>query len=323
MVSDRNEEYTSLVPEEVEILEELSRSYRNGLNINRVDELVSRWDANPEAVTGKLYSEITNEKRSAYLILHNRSNDISSVDYVAMLLPAIAQGHNIIDGHGMYWRFKPCVERILEMDNDEISESYQFLMNYQSTDYFAASEQQRHAFFDRRQQLDGVSQEECVTTVLDTFELSFAIFERGFPLLIALKRITDGESPEVGDLQRMRLNAIIRELSDTENHQNSAYFDLIAKRYPRRLRNGMAHGDLLHDAGKGEVRIPSKDVVYSYDKLTKLQKEIWSITVFFTGMLDGLIEWRHATVDIPELAGNMDDLLELEELFVTSNEAEM
>jgi len=62
-----------------------------------------------------------------------------------------------------------------------------------------------------------------------------------------MKRILDGETPNMDSLQNLRASKVRRELLDTEANENSAYFDLIVDAYNNDIRNALAHGDLVHD----------------------------------------------------------------------------
>lgn len=133
---------------------------------------------------------------------------------------------------------------------------------------------------------------ESISKGLDIYRKGLGVFERGFPLLLGLKRILDGENPEVDELQKMRASSVRAELTDTDNHPNSAYFDLVVNQYNRMLRNALAHGDIIHDPSGSQVRIPNEDTAYTYTEFNDIAKRNFSNGVFLTGLCSSLVEWR-------------------------------
>lgn len=118
------------------------------------------------------------------------------------------------------------------------------------------------------------------------------LLERGFPNLLAMKRILDGEAPSNSVLQGKRAAAVRRELTDSDD-LNSAYFDLIVGEFDRSIRNAIAHGDLLTDTAREEVRIPTSGRTYSYRSFADAVTAHLVNVVFLTGAFSSLVEWNY------------------------------
>jgi len=109
-----------------------------------------------------------------------------------------------------------------------------------------------------------------------------------------MKRILDGETPNMDSLQNLRASKVRRELLDTEANENSAYFDLIVDAYNNNdIRNALAHGDLVHDPTKQEVRISSRNTTYTYNTFETIIDEHIAVGAFFDPMYPSIIEYSH------------------------------
>jgi len=108
-----------------------------------------------------------------------------------------------------------------------------------------------------------------------------------------MKRILDGETPNMDSLQNLRASKVRRELLDTEANENGAYFDLIVDAYNNDIRNALAHGDLVHDPTKQEVRISSRNTTYTYNTFETIIDEHIAVGAFFDPMYPSIIEYSH------------------------------
>jgi hypothetical protein len=296
-----------LTPDEIEVVEYISARYREGLDIELIADLVERRQ--PGSDDDKYEDTSSAEKRLAGQILTFRNTAPTVSNLLKSQIEVITKGTQIIKSEGTYWRYEPCIERIFEMDYKEITRANRYIEVFEESDYDVVAEQGRQKFGDQHSSLAETGGPDFISELLDTIEAAFPITERGFPHLLALKRILDGDDPSVETLQRKKLTSVIRELTDIEEHLNSVYFDLIVSTYPSKLRNATAHGDLLHDAANKEIRIPSKNTVYSYEDLESTRRQVFSIVVFLTGTLQALIAWRAVTFDETLGIDSMDEML--------------
>lgn len=137
------------------------------------------------------------------------------------------------------------------------------------------------------------TQTENISEGIEALKDVFGIYELGFPLLLGMKRILDGETPNMDSLQNLRASKVRRELLDTEANENSAYFDLIVDAYNNDIRNALAHGDLVHDPTKQEVRISSRNTTYTYNTFETIIDEHIAVGAFFDPMYPSIIEYSH------------------------------
>jgi hypothetical protein len=296
-----------LTPDETEVIEYISARYREGLDIELIADLVERGQVNSD---DKRYEDSSSvERRLAGQILTFRNTVSPVADLRRWQIEVVTKGAQILRNEGTYWRYEPCIERIFEMNSKEITLAHRYFEVFEESDYDVVAEQLRHKFGEQQSSLPETGSPHFVSELVSTIEAAFPIIERGFPHLLALKRILDGDDPTVEVLQRKKLTSVVRELTDIEEHLNSVYFDWIVSAYPSKLRNASAHGDLLHDSANEEVRIPSKGFVYSYEDLESTRREVFSIVVFLIGMLQALIAWRAITYDEDIGIDNMDEML--------------
>jgi hypothetical protein len=303
-----------LTPEERETVEYISNRYRNGLNLSLIENLIADGQQRQTYALDEWESSESVEHRVAAQILTFRENTSLYDRLVWYQIEIVTKGSRLLREEQTYWRFEPCIECIFEMEPEQIERAYQYLCAFEESDYDVAAEQVRHQFADRQTSLPDTTDPRFPTALLDTIEVAFPIVERGFPNLLALKRILDEEDPTVEVLQRKSLSSVVRELSDTESELNSAYFDLIVSTYPSTLRNAMAHGDVLHDHENQEIRIPSTGTMYTPENLEKIWGEVYSLVVFLGGMVQGLVSLNALAPDEVDI-DSMDDVFLLRSCF--------
>ena len=181
----------------------------------------------------------------------------------------ISRGTTLLKSFDEYWRFEPCIKKILEMNTEEIDSADEYFKQFQASSYFHSMNQQTHSFskdFD-----DWYTEDELTATInkgIKVYRKASGISERTFPNLLALKRILDGENPDLDVLQEKRFSSVRHELADAQKEPNSAYFDLIVSEFDADLRNGVSHGDIVHDPTQNEIQIPTENTSYLYEEFS-------------------------------------------------------
>jgi len=59
------------------------------------------------------------------------------------------------------------------------------------------------------------------------------------------------------------------------------------------FENALAHGDLVHDPTKQEVRISSRNTTYTYNTFETIIDEHIAVGAFFDPMYPSIIEYSH------------------------------
>ncbi|WP_152420021.1 hypothetical protein [Haloferax prahovense] len=202
----------------------------------------------------------------------------------------IQSGLSLIKGYDEYWRFEPCILKLREMDHDSLTYLLEYLESFFETDYFHTLNQHKTVVLDKREYWNQ-DETSSQNTILgkEIFNEASSLFESGFPNLLAMKRILDGECPKNDDLQNLRASSVRRELTDRDD-ANSAYFDLIVEGYDNQLRNAMAHGSFLNDPSNKEIRIPTRNLTYSYEQFNNAVAAAIANSVFLTGLFYALVQ---------------------------------
>ena len=231
---------------------------------------------------------------------HNSELDFSSEqqrqehNFIELLYRGITVGKELLEQSGFYWRFKPTIEKILELNITEAKQCTILIRKFEIGDFGLALEQQKNKFFQHfRQWKPEEKSAESIEIGIEAYRDALGIYERGFPVLLGVKRIIDGGNPSLESLQRERASNVRRELTDTTNHENSVYFDLIVKSYEPTLRNALSHGDLIHDPSAKSIRIPNRSTSYSYDEFNDIIGQGLAVAVFLTGMFQDLVYWSY------------------------------
>lgn len=207
-------------------------------------------------------------------------------------------GLQLIKDLNEFWRFEPTVEAIFDFDSQQLEEANRYMRSFQGTDHEYALRQNKEQLLQKYKQWEKTDlSTENINFGRDIYEDCLKICERGFPNLLAIKRILDGESPDVEELQRLRASKVRRELTNEEDERNSVFFDLIVGKFDSTIRNGIAHNDIISDPSDSVVRIPSKNSEYDYEAFNNIVKENLANAIFLTGAFRSLVEWHAATVD--------------------------
>jgi hypothetical protein len=291
--------YDVLTETEVWLIQELSIEYPSKVDISAVDQLLKEYIQHSE---GEWNNESIHERsiaRSLYIIRKN-INHIEDVDDVLFKLlvfdlSILSRGVGIIRDLGDLWRIEPYFQAISGFSGEKATAGFEHFVNFEKTDYCPAAQQHRHRFTQYHRQL-GQKNRHGLTDIPDLvrmIELSLPIFETQFPNLLAMKLILDGKSPDIDTIYRKSLVSIYRELTNTSDNPNSAYFNLIADVYGESLRNELAHGDLLYDASKECVRVPTTGREYTFDKLKSKWDRVYAIVVFLAGVMRSAVEIQY------------------------------
>ena len=205
-------------------------------------------------------------------------------------------GLQLIKDVNEFVRFQPTIESIFELDDSQLEKARTYLEKFRESPYDNAIEAEKKTLIKEFQQWDETNlSTENINRGRKIYESCMKIFERGFPNLLALKRVMDGETPEVEVLQKKSASSVRRELTEDNPMSNSVYFDLIVERFDTELRNGIAHNDLVEDPIESEVRIPSKNVSYGYEEFNDIVRENFAAGVFLTGTFRSLVKWHAST----------------------------
>ena len=290
------------------LIESISLWLQSDIDKNEVQRLVSAEMENPGDVlpnridTQNQSSEVVAALTVAVSKETKKENFEIGAARVDTLLNVINNGKEMLDIHNDYWRFEPCIEAIFEMNPNQLEIINSYLRSFFLSDYSIALEHKRQSYHRLLSDWDSTCvSPENIQTAIGIYEDMLTIFERGFPNLLAMKRVLDGKNPNNDNLQNKRPSSVRRELTDTEAHLNSAYFDLIVGEFDNGLRNGVCHGDLVNDPIKKVIRIPTQNNEYSYTEINEIVEANISNAVFLTGMFQSLVEWQHVAHDLNEV----------------------
>ena len=300
---------------EVEVIEDLSLDFQADIDLARVAELIQseqfsahdfriklskdpalRKEATPEiwAATAVQMGREVEKKVSAGKA--EEAERILRLDYIISAESEAQTGLDLIKTLDEFLRLKPTVEAIFSQDDQQLEKSYNYVNEFSETDYESTLIQNKRDLMNLYQEWEKEDlSTESINQGIEIYQKCSDVFERGFPNLLALKRILDGQEPSVDVLQRKSASSVRRELTEGEPGSNSAYFDLIVNAFDNSLRNGIAHNDLITDPGKSEVRIPSKGFSYSYENFNEIVTENLANAIFLTGAFRSLIEWHAIT----------------------------
>lgn len=277
----------------------MSLTYRQGIDVEEVRELVSDPKRGKRLLESTI-GELSPEKRLAKNILRGRTAEDAEQHlqqlHLNYLERMIESGTQILQVDDVYYLYEPCVECIFELDDEELERLFTYLREFETSEYAKALGQYRNEVFRRTSDICEMdSESQSISEMLDLYSDIASLYEIAFPNLLALKRILDGEDPGIEVLQGKSASSVRRELQNSDEELNSAYFDLIVKQYDRKLRNGLAHGDIMTDTVDEEVRVPSEETTYSFAELREIVEKNHNNAVFVTGVFRGLGKWRFLT----------------------------
>lgn len=252
------------------------------------------------------------EKKTAYAIAEKRHfqelewGQIAATELIKYE-EIVRSGAKILKDNNCYWLFEPCIEKIFEMNQEQLNTLHSYLVDFMESEYGIALHQ--HSYPLRRNTKAWYSEcenHESFNHGIALYQDCASIFERSFPNLLAMKRVLDGETPENRVLQRKSASSVRRELTDTTDVSNSIYFDLVVKRFDGKLRNGISHGDVVYDPSNEEIRIPTEDTVYTHGEFNRIICTNEAIAHFLWGGFISLVCWQTIT--------NMDENITRAEL---------
>lgn len=292
----------SLTDLEKSILKRQQARWGSALEFNQVEKHIQTLYENDTKLDIPYIKNDNPNIRAALLMYHFRQNGLSSetspkqagYTYFRSTIDSITVGKEMLDKNDQYWRFKPTVEKTLSLTTDQSTRAANLYGELKQSDRDTTLAQLSNKFLTHVSQRDKTTtQTENISEGIEALKDIFGVYELGFPLLLGIKRILDGETPDMDTLQNLRASKVRRELLNKDANENSVYFDLIVDAYNNDIRNALAHGDLVHDPAKQEVRIPSRNTTYTYNKFENVIDEHIAVGVFFYPMYSSIIEFSH------------------------------
>lgn len=301
--------------EELKHINDTARRYQTDIDRAEVAELVNSPEFDPidfqlqafqnPALAGKAPPELwaativkmlRNAEREKAVGKEEKTKKIAVVQYITASGAEAAAGLQIIKDLGEFWRFKPTIEAIFDLESQQLEAADSYMKSFQGSDHENVLNRNKENLVDKYKRWDEEDlSTESINLGRSIYEECAKIFERGFPNLLALKRVLDGGEPDLEELQRIRASKVRRELTNVEGEEYSVYFDLIVDRYESDIRNGIAHNDIITDPGESVVRIPLTNSEYGYEEFNRIVRENIANAMFLTGAFQSLVEWHAAT----------------------------
>lgn len=292
--------------EEIKIIKRDSKILASDLDYGKVAEYVHQFEEGKISI-GKPEVQVhyPPNKKAAVSIIHNRQScsisERSQKDVSHKALKNFGSGYLLIESnigivkeYDRYWVIEPTIEKILELDREKLKRLWDFINKFKKSGESTTLGQYTESFAAELPNWDPNSNSSSNIKVgLSIYRQAQEIFEIGFPLILGFKRILDGDEPLPSDLQTIRISKIIRELSDIEHNQNSAYFDLIANRYDKKLRNTVIHGDYTINPVDSQVEITSRNSIRNFEDVNDTLRNNFSIAVFLAGTWIAIAEWSY------------------------------
>jgi hypothetical protein len=289
---------------EKEALREQEVRWSTSLDFDRVEQYMKNAIRNNTQITPQYVSRGDKDKRAAAVILLQRqaqsnidseslSTQVDTV-YIQRILEQTAIGKQILDSTGTYWRFEPTVEKTLSLSESQAEQAVNLYGELKTSDHGTILDQSADKFLKHVTERDKApDQTKRIAIGIQALQDAIGIYEIGFPLLLGIKRILDGDDPSMESLQQLRAAKVRRELRNTDSHENSVFFDLIVNAYSSNVRNALAHGDLVNDPSERTVRIPNRDNTYTYDEFDTITTEHIAVALFLTGMYQSTLEFSY------------------------------
>lgn len=289
--------------EELRFLQNLEREFRMKLDYDEIARHLLDFTLDDYRIGGlpEIVELPPPRRAAAYVALERRikrdfvqeSGDLSSDHLLdlAISLFAVHKGKELIDDLETWWTHEPTFEILFEMGQEELRIIKSVMLEFFASDHFLAFMQYRMRFLSSFDEWDATDLKTGnIRNGLDAYQEATNVFEIGFPLLLVVKRALDGNEPSIDSLVRSRMSTVIRELTDTEENENSVYFDLMVNQYDAALRNALAHGDVVIDSVDSEIKIPTRDSKISYEQSYKTATRNISSALFLTEVLPGTIK---------------------------------
>jgi len=282
--------------------------WSTSLDFDRVEKCMNNIIRGDVQLTPQNIFQGDSDKRAAAVILQQRQSfnkiDADSLSakanttYFQQILNQVAVGKRFLDETGTYWRFEPTVEKTLNLTETQAEQAVNLYGEMKTSDHGTILDQSSDKFLKHVIGRDKTSdQTEKIAISIEAVQDALGIYEIGFPLLLGVKRILDGGDPSMESLQQLRASKVRRELTDTDEHENSVFFDLVISAYKSNVRNALAHGDLVNDPSDQTVRIPNRDVSYTYDEFETITTEHIAVALFLAGMYQSTLSRSHRQPD--------------------------
>lgn len=270
---------------------------RDGIDVDAksLSEEIESLTDNPELSLE--YGNSSDPNKSAAFSYTMVSENIGgdSVSYTDLISNTFQFGCLTISETNEFHLFEPCIIRMLEMNERETKECLKLHQEFYKSDYETIINQAS----DRAKFTTNISVEQNadhIKTGLKGYGHGMDVVERGFPLLLAVKRILEGEEkPDLEVLQNLKLSAVRRELTN-KSTQEYPYFDQIANAVNINLRNGIAHGDIVIQPTNSILSIKNGEKRYKFSEVAEDIEKLMSIVVFLTGTFQATIPLSAATL---------------------------
>lgn len=302
---------SEFTPEEREFINSISKQYQQDINLADIAEIISSPDFSPydtqhEMLTNPDYHKRKNaELWAAVNIVKMRDiseeledgndkkvRELILLEKLILNENTAAHGLQLIKDVEEFWRFKPTIELIFELGEEDLEKAEEYARVYENSSYHNAVRPHRNSLVQNFKRWDHSDlSTNNIKRGKRMYDSCFKIFERGFANLLALKRILDDENPKLSTLQKKSAAAVRRELTENDPESNSVYFDLIVQSFDSGIRNAVAHNDIVINPPDSTIYVPTKDDRYSYEEFNDVIKQNFANGIFLTGTCNSLLKW--------------------------------
>lgn len=301
-----------LSPEEEDFLNQMSKDFAIDLDDKEVVDYTAAFIRGEEKLgpasgfveyepNKKAAANVVLMRISKYLAQKSSGYDGTALHNLSKAHLQLEDGDNLLNYLEYSWICDGLIRRIVQFDELESTQAFRLVRDLRRSDYGHALVQHIHPFFAKMPKWDPEGDDaENVKFGLQIYRETLGIYERGFPLLLGIKRIMDGEDPDLESLQTEHEGIVRKELTDVQKHDNSVYFLDIVKQYEPALRNAVAHGDYTVDPVESKVKIPNKNQEYSFSEINDLLKRNFSVAIILSGYLEALLQWQYVISHNPE-----------------------
>lgn len=245
----------------------------------------------------EIRNDLDKEKRLgamlATMLAFSEKEDIPVSTFTAY--KTVLYGKDVIDTLDSFWMVKPTLEKVFELRDGKLDQAKEFIQTYnKSGEYYTVN-----------QMSDGLLPEivddwnkdstkpRNIRYGVDNYMKCAQILERTFPLLLGMRKILDGESPDLNDLHDLKSYQVRNKLTDRDSSPNIVYFDCIVNQYDSQLRNGIAHGDILINPTESVIEIPNASKEYKFSEINDILKKNFASMAFLTGMYTASIDLQY------------------------------
>lgn len=259
------------------------------LDIQTVSDEIEHIIQNPDSWLQYVSSSDNNKQAAVHYMLQSENFGSGSPSIINMAFFTFCTGCQILDLMDKYHIFEPCIKRMLRMDGLEMEGRSEFHYDYMKSNYEKIISQSYNKI-NITEEIGLERNADSIKRGIEDYSYAMGIIERGFPLLLGVKRIIDDKvSPDLDTLQNLKLSSISRELTNRSS-KSYAYFDQIVNAVDIDLRNGIAHGDIMIDPSDSTVKIPNNSIEYSFSETVDSIEKTIAVSVFLSGVFQSTFE---------------------------------